>query len=228
MTILAILPLLIMTACQLGGDRDVVERSPARDPLLRGPQTIEEREPVVVDETGETSPLLQKPDAPPTPVSLTCAKEPCFVIKDWALKSGEVYIRFSESGKIVTVRERGFDNTNLNPEQKSCLADTARALKDYATAHPEGMSGFAALGVSTYFVARVYDTSATTERVSPSLYFLAGGDGQLSKKNLATGKWIIRSGLTKSGDGVQCATPDAKSIAERLAHFKTALAPLAP
>lgn len=225
-----------MAGCRHRGERSDVIRPPAleekkddRDPTsttTRGPQTIEENEPVVVDEQGNKTPLTQRPDEIKAQVSANCPGHPCFVIKEWSLIRGETYIRIQEDGKLLTLRETGFDNTDLSGEQKTCLAETARALKTYATANPGAMQPFAAAGVTTAFVARLYDTTAVPDDVSPSLYFVYGGDGSKTKENLAKGKWIIRSAINNNTPTEPCQIPSQSSIADRLAYFSKAL--LAP
>ena len=175
------------------------------------PQTPEEAGAVVVDETGIAS-AVEK--AVSTVGAGKCKSEPCFSLGKWSLDFGQTYVHKTVDGQVKITQLDGFNNSKLSLLQSVCLKETARALKEYAEANPKAMDEFAEAGLSTVFAARVYDSTESRNKVSPSLYFIKGTDGVEGGNSLARGKWVIRAAITgekasdKSVDDCQILTSE--------------------
>lgn len=186
-------------------------------PVIVTPNTPEENTAVVVDDKGSTAPVLKGP----SPLA-SCKNDLCFELNAWRLDFGQTYVQASVNGGVQTTQIDGFENTKLSENQKSCLRRTAEKLKTYAKANPDALKPFADAKIATTFAARVYDTSATTNKVNPSLYFIKGSDGTNGGVSLARGKWVIRS-VVKTTDTGNCEILDDDQIKAQLVYLQTQL-----
>jgi hypothetical protein len=186
-------------------------------PIVVTPNTPEENNAVVVDDRGATAPVVKEP----TPIA-SCKNDLCFELEAWSLDFGQTYVQASANGAVQTTQIDGFENPKLFANQKSCLRLTAEKLKAYAKANPDAMKPFADAKIATTFAARVYDSSAASNKVSPSLYFIKGSDGTKGGVSLARGKWVIRSSI-KTSEAGNCEILNDDQIRSQLRYQQTQL-----
>jgi hypothetical protein len=186
-------------------------------PVVVTPNTPEENNAVVVDDKGTTAPVVKEPTA-----IASCKNDLCFELEAWRLDFGQTYVQTSVNGGVQTTQIDGFENAKLSENQKSCLRRTAEKLREYAKANPEAMKPFADAKIATTFAARVYDSSAASNKVTPSLYFIKGSDGTKGGVSLERGKWVIRSSIKTNEEG-NCEILNDDQIKSQLRYQQTQL-----